>query len=554
VIKLTKFRFKIIVLGDANSGKTSFLNKYIYGNMGQTRPNIFIGTEFYSKDLTIDNFNVSLIFFDPGGQSISILRNLYYKDASGVILTFDLTNRKTFEKLPEIFDHVRLNVGQIPFLLIGTKADLIDKREIDFAEANKFATENGIIYFETSAFTGMGINESIGYLIRLMIGYSTKQFEKGSIYLDFEGGKAILSISSIENSKIEVRLSTPHGLSDLKSIREIEPNKLKEINDKITEFTNLFNAYVRAKRSGSDQIEMQNHEKKPMTELIKLGKSIHDFVIPNEIKNQVDSIRIPIELVIDEKFLGIYWELMNDGKEFYCLKSIGRKIDSKKFFLPDMDISTKKSINFLVIGNPRDKDPDYSLPAASKEVEKIVKLLKQFKNVKVTLLHGKSATKSNVLKELRKGIYNFIHFAGHASFNIETIEESSLLLADDLLYAKEIMEILRDSPPILAFINACESSKTIIPDGEISFESNIYGLASAFFSVGTFYIGALWPIHDDSAIEIAREFYKRLLNGQSIGSALQSAKLYVREKYGYTEISWLTYILYGDPTLTLKTF
>jgi len=551
---MKKFRFKVIILGDTDAGKTSFLNKYIYGNMGQTRPNLSIGTEFYAKDVVIDDFEVSLIFFDPGGQDIKILRNLYYKDASGVILTFDLTNRETFDKLSEIYDHVSINVGQVPFLLIGTKADLVDKRKISMNEANKFAAEKGIIYFETSAFTGQGIDESIGYLIRLMIGRTSPRYEKGSVYLDFSGDKAVLSILSLEDSKIEVKFSTPHGISNLKSIKDINPDRLKEINSRITKFTDSLNNYIRGKRSGKIQSKLKVHGPKFMNELIQLGVLIHDMIISDEIKKQIDAIRIPIELVIDEKLLAYYWELMNDGNEFYCLKSIGRKIESEKFFLPDMDISSHKVLKFLIIGDPRDKDPEFSLPQAKVEVEKISKILKQIKNVDVTLLNGKNATKTKVVNELVNGNYDFIHFAGHAIFDAENIENCGLLLADDILYAKELLQILRDTPPILAFINACESSKTMIPEGEVSFESNIYGLASAFISVGTFYIGALWPIHDDAAIEFAKEFYQRLLNGQAIGSSLQSAKIKIRETYSNTEIAWLTYILYGDPTLALKTF
>ncbi len=551
---MTKYRFKVIILGDKDSGKTSFLNKYVYGNMGQTRRNFFIGTEFYSKKLLIDDFDVSIVFFDPGGQKIKILRNLYYRNAAGVILTFDLTDRKTFEELTEIYEHVKLNVGQVPFLLIGTKADLVEKRQVEYKEAAKFAAERGMIYFETSARTGQGVEESIGYLVRLMIGKVRPQIEKGSVYFDFEGEKAILSIINLDESKIEVMLSTPHGMSILKSIREIKKEDLNKINSKIVQISEMINKYLRAKRSGTLSAETTQYGTKSFSELTELGKKLHELVISDEIRSEMENIRIPIELVIDEKLLDIYWELMYDGSEYYCLRSLGRKIMSKRFFLPDMDVSSYKKLDFLLIGDPRDRDPDYALPSAGREVEKIAKMLKQFKNVRVKLLQGSKATKANVINELSKGKYKFIHFAGHAIFNVEDIEESGILLNDDILYAKELTEILRDSPPILAFINACESSKTVIPEGEISFESNIYGLASAFFGLGTFYIGALWPIHDDSAIEIAKEFYKRLINGQTIGSSLQSAKLKIHEKYKEFDIAWLSYILYGDPTLILKTF
>jgi len=264
---------------------------------------------------------------------------------------------------------------------------------------------------------------------------------------------------------------------------------------------------------------------------------------------------MPLQLIIDENLLGYVWELMHDGENFLCMKPIGRKIASKEFFVPDVNTELRDNLNFLIIVDPKDKDTQYALPNAQIEGKRIQKMLKGFKNVNSKLLSGKDANRNAVLEELEKGIYDFIHFAGHASFNTEEPQESGLLLADDFLYANEILETIQQRPPILAFINACESSKTkSIPEGEgeISFQSDIYGLASAFLQGGVFYIGALWPVHDDIAIQTAVSFYERFLSEQSIGTALMNAKQEIRNKYGNAEIGWLTYILYGDPTMYLK--
>jgi small GTP-binding protein len=552
--KVQDFRFKVCIIGGETSGKTSILNSYVFNEF--THPQTMsIGVEFFSKDIIIDDFNVHLVFFDPGKQDFTSLRTTYFKGTSGVIIVFDVTERTSFEAVEPMLEPLRNKfVGSVPIILMGNKFDLIDKRQVTFNEASEFAVNNKLIYFETSAKSGYGINEAMNYLMRLMIGRVSIVPEK-AIYIDFKGVKATLSILKRDENLSEVRLDTPHGISALSTTQEIDTEELRSIDEKINEFTQNINE-IRRIRGTTDtkSKEIKTMEKTFIDDLQDLAQHLYDISIPEEIQENLKQINMPLQLIIDENMLGYVWELMHDGETFLCLKPIGRKIASKEFFVPDVNTELRDNLNFLIIVDPKDKDAQYALPNAQIEGKRIQKMLKAFKNVNSKLLSGKDANRNKVLEELEKGIYDFIHFAGHASFNTEEPENSGLLLADDFLYAHEILETIQQRPPILAFINACESSKTSIPEaeGEVSFESDIHGLASAFLQGGVFYIGALWPVHDDIAIQTAVSFYERLLSEQSIGTALMNAKQEIRNKYGSAEIGWLTYILYGDPTMYLK--
>jgi len=550
--KAQEFRFKVAMLGGETSGKTSILNQYIFTEF--THPqSMSIGVEFFSKDIIADDFNVHLVFFDPGKQDFSSLRTTYFKGTSGVIIVFDVTERTSFEAVAPMLEPLRNKfVGNVPIILMGNKFDLIDQRKVTFNEASQFAVDHKLIYFETSAKSGYGINEAMNYLTRLMIGRVSVVPEK-AIYIDFQGVKATLSILKREEALSEVRLDTPHGISALSTTRELDETELRSIDEKITEFTNNINTIRRIRGSADAKSkDTKSLEKTFIDDLQDVAQHLYDLSIPEEIQANLEEINMPLQLIIDENLLGYFWELMHDGKNFLCLKPIGRKIASKEFFVPDVNTELRDNLNFLIIVDPKEKDPQYALPNAQIEGRRIQKMLKGFKNVNSKLLVGKDATRNAVLEELEKGIYDFIHFAGHASFNTEEPQDSGILLADDLLYAHEILDTIQQRPPILAFINACESSKTSIPQGEVSFEGDIYGLASAFLQGGVFYIGALWPVHDDVAIQTAVSFYERLLSEQTIGTALMNAKQEIRNKYGNAEIGWLTYILYGDPTLYLK--
>lgn len=65
--------------------------------------------------------------------------------------------------------HIRKNkIGycsdKIQLCLVGNKADLTDKREVQFEEAQKLADEWGIPFFETSAKTASEVAKSFNTL------------------------------------------------------------------------------------------------------------------------------------------------------------------------------------------------------------------------------------------------------------------------------------------------------------------------------------------------------------------------------------------------------
>jgi len=50
-------------------------------------------------------------------------------------------------------------------LLIGNKADLVEERRISREEAEIYAKEHDLVYFETSAKEGTGVEEAMDYAI-----------------------------------------------------------------------------------------------------------------------------------------------------------------------------------------------------------------------------------------------------------------------------------------------------------------------------------------------------------------------------------------------------
>jgi len=100
-----------------------------------------------------------------------------------------------------------------------------------------------------------------------------------------------------------------------------------------------------------------------------------------------------------------------------------------------------------------------------------------------------------------------------------------MLLSDSLLKAFSLAGAVKSNPPILAFINACESGKQADwTKGETKYENQVLGLAAAFLINGINFVGSMWPVYDDAALSFARNFYYAILSGVSLGEAMLKSK------------------------------
>lgn len=155
------YLFKFLVIGSAGSGKSCLLHQLIE-NKFKGDSSHTIGVEFGSKIISVAGKSVKLQIWDTAGQERfrSVTRS-YYRGAAGALLVFDITNRDSFNSLPDWLNDARsLASPNIVILLVGNKKDLDAEREVTFLEASQFAQENELMYLETSAKSGENVEES----------------------------------------------------------------------------------------------------------------------------------------------------------------------------------------------------------------------------------------------------------------------------------------------------------------------------------------------------------------------------------------------------------
>ena len=156
---------KLLMLGNSSVGSTSIRDVFL----GQRFINDTLATIGSNKADSMFKLNngkeVKIVIWDTAGQerfhamALSLLR---YNQ--GVILVYDVTNRKSFEDLKIWLNDINNITNKVSIVLFGNKCD-IENRKVTKEEAEKFAKENNIPYFETSAKSRKNIDEGFSHVI-----------------------------------------------------------------------------------------------------------------------------------------------------------------------------------------------------------------------------------------------------------------------------------------------------------------------------------------------------------------------------------------------------
>jgi small GTP-binding protein len=171
--EMSSFKIKVLLVGAAGVGKEELIEKFIK-NRFAAKYKLTHGVDILTKDVEFRPGEIAtLSIWDLGGQQrFEFIRSTFYKDAAGALLVFDLTREQTYTETRKWLTEIRQFAGDnIPFVLIGNKVDLIEGvgMVIDRKEVEAFAKKEGGIYIETSAKTGVHVDEAFSELTRRII-------------------------------------------------------------------------------------------------------------------------------------------------------------------------------------------------------------------------------------------------------------------------------------------------------------------------------------------------------------------------------------------------
>jgi Ras-related protein Rab-2A len=154
------FLLKYIIIGDPSVGKSNLLMKFAHNKFTEEYQ-ATIGVEFGAKNIEINKKIYRIQIWDTAGQeNFRSITRAYYKNSVCAMVVYDITSRKSFENIVHWIEDVHKESPKtISIILIGNKIDLEDKRIVSYDEGNEFAIKNGIIFMETSAKSGEGVEE-----------------------------------------------------------------------------------------------------------------------------------------------------------------------------------------------------------------------------------------------------------------------------------------------------------------------------------------------------------------------------------------------------------
>ena len=160
-------QFRIILIGDGGTGKSSFADRFNDGNYRKDYV-ATMGIEKHEIHFSTSSGDVIINLIDTAGQEkTGPLRDSYYKDVDGAIIFFDVTSRITYKNVPNWHRDLKRVSPDILTILCANKIDS-EERKVK-AKQIKYPVESSIDYFEISVKDKINLNQPIEALLKKLL-------------------------------------------------------------------------------------------------------------------------------------------------------------------------------------------------------------------------------------------------------------------------------------------------------------------------------------------------------------------------------------------------
>lgn len=175
--------FKVILVGDANVGKSSLLSRFVDKTfLEDYEPTIGVDFKVHNLYNVDGKTNVRLQLWDNAGDPKfrTIISN-YFKGVHGVVVVFDVTNEDSFLNIKQwLLDlEGKITPGSAAIAIVANKIDSVQKRVVSRDRARTFAFEHGFHYMECSALSGHNVEECFVTLATTMVNKAMEAEARG---------------------------------------------------------------------------------------------------------------------------------------------------------------------------------------------------------------------------------------------------------------------------------------------------------------------------------------------------------------------------------------
>ncbi|KAB7501871.1 Ras-related protein Ral-a [Armadillidium vulgare] len=158
---------KVIMVGSGGVGKSALTLQFMYDEFVEDYEPT--KADSYRKKVVLDGEEVQIDILDTAGQEdYAAIRDNYFRSGEGFLCVFSITDDESFQATQEFREQILRvkNDDHIPFLLVGNKADLADKRRVTFEDAKQRSDQWNVPYVETSAKTRANVDKAFFDLAR----------------------------------------------------------------------------------------------------------------------------------------------------------------------------------------------------------------------------------------------------------------------------------------------------------------------------------------------------------------------------------------------------
>uniref|UniRef100_UPI00358E8018 ras-related protein Ral-A-like n=1 Tax=Myxine glutinosa TaxID=7769 RepID=UPI00358E8018 len=158
---------KVIMVGSGGVGKSALTLQFMYDEFVEDYEPT--KADSYRKSVVLDGEKVQIDILDTAGQEdYAAIRDNYFRSGEGFLCVFSLTEHESFNATTEFREQI-LRVKEdesVPFLLVGNKSDLEERRQVQAETARERAECWGVSYVETSAKTRSNVDKVFFDLMR----------------------------------------------------------------------------------------------------------------------------------------------------------------------------------------------------------------------------------------------------------------------------------------------------------------------------------------------------------------------------------------------------
>ena len=172
-------RFKIVLVGESGVGKSSMALKFVTGQYRVWQQST-VGAAYLYRTIQVDGLRVRLEIWDTAGQErYRSLIPMYYRKTQAAVVVYDISKARSFERAKTWVDELKQDIPEAVLAFSGNKSDLSDdSRAVEQSEAEDYARENDLLFFETSAVTGMNIEDLFRGLAEKLLKLSGVQIKQ----------------------------------------------------------------------------------------------------------------------------------------------------------------------------------------------------------------------------------------------------------------------------------------------------------------------------------------------------------------------------------------